>query len=212
MLYPGSRFPMAAELLESYIRQVIAAHSASPVVEIAWQGRADADGARLLPPLGRACRSPPATGAAVPSTPSRRTGRSSIRAGPRSSRTTASWSGSLSTGHARSTTPPGLLAAAAAASISSMRGLDHLHAGGVDFNVLTTVHGANEHAASRSTSSCATIAGPALCSSSRSSEASRSPTAAAACHGRPDATGPSTHRTAPASAPARSRRMATTVS
>lgn len=38
MLYPGSRFRMAEELLETYIRQLIEAHARVPVVEIAWQG------------------------------------------------------------------------------------------------------------------------------------------------------------------------------
>lgn len=38
MLYPGSRFRMADELLEEYIRQLIEAHAQSPVVTIAWQG------------------------------------------------------------------------------------------------------------------------------------------------------------------------------
>jgi serine-type anaerobic sulfatase-maturating enzyme len=38
MLYPGSRFRMADELLETYIRQLIAAHSRVPVVQVAWQG------------------------------------------------------------------------------------------------------------------------------------------------------------------------------
>ncbi len=37
MLYPGSRFRMADELLEAYIRQLIEAHTA-PVVQVAWQG------------------------------------------------------------------------------------------------------------------------------------------------------------------------------
>lgn len=37
MLYPGSRFRMADELLETYIRQVIASQRA-PEVTIAWQG------------------------------------------------------------------------------------------------------------------------------------------------------------------------------
>ena len=37
MLYPGSRFRMADELLEQYIRQLIEAHQA-PHVSIAWQG------------------------------------------------------------------------------------------------------------------------------------------------------------------------------
>jgi len=37
MLYPGSRFRMADEMLESYIRQLIQAHR-TPEVMIAWQG------------------------------------------------------------------------------------------------------------------------------------------------------------------------------
>ncbi len=37
MLYPGSRFRMADEMLETYIRQLIEAHRTSQVV-IAWQG------------------------------------------------------------------------------------------------------------------------------------------------------------------------------
>lgn len=38
MLYPGSRFRMADDLLELYLRQLIEAHSAVPEVMIAWQG------------------------------------------------------------------------------------------------------------------------------------------------------------------------------
>jgi hypothetical protein len=38
MLYPGSRFRMADELLEAYISQLIDAHSSMPEVAIAWQG------------------------------------------------------------------------------------------------------------------------------------------------------------------------------
>ena len=37
MLYPGSRFRMADELLEAYIRQLLEAHQ-TPVVQVAWQG------------------------------------------------------------------------------------------------------------------------------------------------------------------------------
>ena len=37
MLYPGSRFRMADDLLETYIRQLIEAHRI-PDVTIAWQG------------------------------------------------------------------------------------------------------------------------------------------------------------------------------
>jgi len=38
MLYPGSRFRMADDLLETYIRQLIEAHASVPEVTIAWQG------------------------------------------------------------------------------------------------------------------------------------------------------------------------------
>ena len=38
MLYPGSRFRMADDLLETYLRQLIEAHAGSPEVTVAWQG------------------------------------------------------------------------------------------------------------------------------------------------------------------------------
>src|SRR5437667_6191973 len=38
MLYPGSRFRMADDLLEAYLRQLIEAHASVPEVMIAWQG------------------------------------------------------------------------------------------------------------------------------------------------------------------------------
>ncbi len=38
MLYPGSRFQMADDLLETYIRQLIDAHAGAPEVTVAWQG------------------------------------------------------------------------------------------------------------------------------------------------------------------------------
>jgi len=38
MLYPGSRFRMADDLLELYLSQLIEAHAASPEVVVAWQG------------------------------------------------------------------------------------------------------------------------------------------------------------------------------
>jgi uncharacterized protein len=38
MLYPGSRFRMADEMLESYVRQLIEAHAGVPEVMVAWQG------------------------------------------------------------------------------------------------------------------------------------------------------------------------------
>ena len=38
MLYPGSRFRMAEELLEAYVKQLLEAHAGVPEVAIAWQG------------------------------------------------------------------------------------------------------------------------------------------------------------------------------
>jgi serine-type anaerobic sulfatase-maturating enzyme len=38
MLYPGSRFRMADDLLETYLRQLIEAHARVPEVAVAWQG------------------------------------------------------------------------------------------------------------------------------------------------------------------------------
>jgi uncharacterized protein len=38
MLYPGSRFRMAAELQETYIRQLLEAHARAAEVVVAWQG------------------------------------------------------------------------------------------------------------------------------------------------------------------------------
>jgi uncharacterized protein len=38
MLYPGSRFRMADELLETYIRQLIESQPRAPEVNVAWQG------------------------------------------------------------------------------------------------------------------------------------------------------------------------------
>jgi len=38
MLYPGSRFRMADELHETYLRQLIESHARVPEVQIAWQG------------------------------------------------------------------------------------------------------------------------------------------------------------------------------
>ena len=38
MLYPGSRFRMADDLLEAYVRQLLEAHAGVPEVPVAWQG------------------------------------------------------------------------------------------------------------------------------------------------------------------------------
>jgi uncharacterized protein len=38
MLYPGSRFRMADELLDTYLQQLIESHAQAPEVTVAWQG------------------------------------------------------------------------------------------------------------------------------------------------------------------------------
>ena len=38
MLYPGSRFRMAADLQDTYVRQLLESHARSPEVVVAWQG------------------------------------------------------------------------------------------------------------------------------------------------------------------------------
>src|SRR4029078_3630329 len=38
MLYPGSRFRMAEDLLEIYLRQLIEAHARAPAGPVAWRG------------------------------------------------------------------------------------------------------------------------------------------------------------------------------
>ena len=52
MLYPGSRFRMADELLETYIRQLIEAHQHTGGHDRLAGRRADPDGAGLLPAFG----------------------------------------------------------------------------------------------------------------------------------------------------------------
>ena len=99
MLYPGSRFRMAEELLETYIRQLIEAHASVPEVTIAWQGgEPTLMGVEFFRRSVELAEPVPAPGTASASTRSRRTARSSTRSGRRSSRRTTSSSASRSTG------------------------------------------------------------------------------------------------------------------
>ena len=104
MLYPGSRFRMADELLETYIRKLIEAHGSAPVVDVAWQG-----GEPTL--MGATSSAAPSSWsiaicatASGRATRSRPTARRSMRNGPTSSVRTTSSSGYRSTGRGRSTT------------------------------------------------------------------------------------------------------------
>jgi uncharacterized protein len=144
MLYPGSRFRMADELLETYIRQLIEAHSTSPVVEIAWQGgeptlmgleffRRSAELVeRYLLPGQRAVYTIQTNGTKL----------------------NADWAAffneyeflvGISIDGPREIHDTYRLTRGGRGSFDQvMRGLEHLRAGDVEYNVLTTVHAANE--------------------------------------------------------------------
>ncbi len=145
MLYPGSRFRMAEELLDTYIRQLIEAHARVPVVQVAWQGgEPTLMGARVLPPLGRTGRPLPEAGAAADYT---------IQTN--GAKLDAEWAGffneheflvGISIDGPRETHDTFRLTRGGRRSFDQvMRGLRHLRAGGVECNILTTVHAANEH-------------------------------------------------------------------
>ena len=189
MLYPGSRFRMADELLEEYLRQLIEAHAGAPEVAIAWQGgEPTLMGIEFFRHVVEVAHGT-ATGAARRRSASRPTACCWTRSGRRSSSSTSSSSGSRSTapgsprhlpreqgrpghvrqGHAR----PGDLRA----SGSGVQRADHRPCG------------RTSAAAGRCTASCGTSAGPGTCSSSRSSSASPATTSARRSGAR-GATGP----------------------
>ena len=144
MLYPGSRFRMADELLEAYLRQLIEAHARVPEVMVAWQGgEPTMMGARVLPPLDRARR--PATSSRVrrPSTRSRPTARCSTRSGRRSSRSNDFLVGISIDGTKEIHDTYRVNKGGRGSFDQVIAGLDHLKAAGVEWNVLTTVHAAN---------------------------------------------------------------------
>jgi uncharacterized protein len=64
MLYPGSRFRMADDLLETYLRQLIEAHTGAPEVVVAWQGGEPTMMGLSFPPVGGAGRSTEGAGPA----------------------------------------------------------------------------------------------------------------------------------------------------
>ena len=116
MLYPGSRFRMADDLLEAYIRQLIEAHAQVPEVDGRLAGRrADADGARLLPRSVELAERYLRPGQRVAYT-IQTNGTLLDDEWARSSASTTSWSGSRSTGRASCTTPTAWTRAARAPS------------------------------------------------------------------------------------------------
>ena len=145
MLYPGSRFRMADELLETYVRQLIEAHFRVPVVEVAWQGgeptlmgldffrRSVELVDRYLQPGQRAAYTIQTNGTKLDAEWATFLRQHEFLVGisidgPRevhdTFRVTKGGRGSFD---------------------QVMRGLGELRAEGVEFNVLTTVHAANEH-------------------------------------------------------------------
>ena len=112
MLYPGSRFRMAADLQETYIRQLLEAHARAPEVVVAWQGGEPTmmglDFFRRAIDLERQYARP---GQRVLNT-IQTNGTLLDDDGASSSRPTSSWPGSRSTARARCTTPTGWTRAA----------------------------------------------------------------------------------------------------
>jgi hypothetical protein len=107
MLYPGSRFRMADDLLELYLRQLIEAHAASPEVIVAWQGGEPTmmglDFFQRSVQIAEAVKRP---GQRIVHT-IQTNGTLLDDAWGRSSPKTASWWGCRSTARVRSTTPTG---------------------------------------------------------------------------------------------------------
>jgi uncharacterized protein len=145
MLYPGSRFRMADELLETYIRQLIEAHARAPVVQVAWQGgeptlmgvkffrRSVELVDRYLRPGQRAAYTIQTNGTKLNEEWAEFFTQHDFLVGisidgPReihdTNRVTKGGRGSFD---------------------QVMRGLAYLRAGGTEFNVLTTIHAANEN-------------------------------------------------------------------
>jgi len=147
MLYPGSRFRMADELLETYIRQLIESHARAPEVAIAWQGgeptmmgvdffrRAVELANRYLLPTQRATFTIQTNGTLVDEEWAEFFKENNVLVG-------ISIDGPQPLHDAYRVNKGGR-----GSFNEVMRGLGHLRAADVDWNVLTTVHAANgDHA------------------------------------------------------------------
>ena len=146
MLYPGSRFRMADELLETYIRQLVEAHAGVPEVTIAWQGgeptlmgveffrRSVELADRHLRPGQRAVYTIQTNGTMIDEEWATFFREHGVLVG-------ISIDGPRALHDAYRVNKGGKGSFA-----EVMRGLGHLRAGGVEWNALTTVHAANaEH-------------------------------------------------------------------
>jgi uncharacterized protein len=144
MLYPGSRFRMADELLEAYIRQLLEAHARAPVVDVAWQG-----GEPTLMGLDFFRRSVELVNRYL--RPGQRAAYTIQTNGTRLDENWASFFKEHEFLVGISIDGPGeihdtfrVTKGGRGSFDQVMRGLGHLRSGGVEFNVLTTVHAANE--------------------------------------------------------------------
>ena len=144
MLYPGSRFRMADEVLETYIRQLVEAHVGVPEIHVAWQGGEPT--LMGLPFFARAVE------LVERHLHPGQSARHSIQTN--GTKLDAQWAAFLRANDVLvgiSIDGPRELHDAFRVTKGGrgsfdrvMRGLGHLRAGGVDYNVLTTVNAANE--------------------------------------------------------------------
>ncbi len=144
MLYPGSRFRMADELLEIYVRQLIEAHAEAPVVQVAWQG-----GEPTLMGVEFFRRSVDLVDRHL-----RPGQRAEYTIQTNGTKIDLEWAAffkdrdflvGISIDGPREIHDTFRVTKGGRGSFDQvMRGLDHLRAAGVEYNILTTVHSANE--------------------------------------------------------------------
>lgn len=144
MLYPDSDFRMSAELLETYIRQLIEAHADAEEVTIAWQGgeptlmgveffaRSVELAERFLAPWQRAVHTIQTNGTRLDESWARLLREHGFLVGISIDGPAAMHDAYRVTRGGRGTFG------------QVMRGLAHLREGGVEWNALSTVHAANE--------------------------------------------------------------------
>ena len=144
MLYPGSRFRMADELLESYLAPADRGPRGSARGDDRLAGRrADPDGRSTSSAARSSSRRGTSRPGSGPSTRSRPTARCSTTSGRPSFASTTSWSGISIDGPRELHDAYRVNKGGKGSFDQVMRGLDHLRAAGVECNALTTVHAAN---------------------------------------------------------------------
>ena len=145
MLYPGSRFRMAEDLQELYLRQLLAAHRGVPEVVVAWQGGEPTlmglDFFRRSVELDRAAQA--ARPAGAQHAPDERHA-AHRRVGRVPGRATTFLVGISIDGPREIHDSYRVDKGGKPTFDRVMRGLDVLRRNKVDYNVLTTIHAANE--------------------------------------------------------------------